>query len=75
MLLGMGQETFSTVLVAFALSTICVGFFFYILGYYELGNAVYFFPRHIVLRAKATKTVEKVSWPIPKSMIKNVQFK
>ena len=49
MLLGMGQETFSTVLVAFALSTICVGFFFYILGYYELGNAVYFFPRHVIM--------------------------
>jgi hypothetical protein len=36
---GMGKETFATVFVAFSLSTICVGFFFYLLGHYELGNA------------------------------------
>jgi sulfate permease, SulP family len=45
----MGEDTFSTVLVAFSLSTICVGIFFYLLGHFELGNAVYFFPRHVIV--------------------------
>jgi sulfate permease, SulP family len=46
---GAGLATFSTVLVAFSLSTISVGVFFYLLGYFELGSAVYFFPRHVIV--------------------------
>jgi SulP family sulfate permease len=46
---GMGKETFSTVFVAFTLSTISVGVFFYVLGHYGLGNVVYFFPRHVIV--------------------------
>jgi sulfate permease, SulP family len=46
---GEGIESFSTVLVAFALSSIVVGVFFYVLGFFKLGNAVYFFPRHVIV--------------------------
>mmetsp|Transcript_3778 Transcript_3778/g.5864 ORF Transcript_3778/g.5864 Transcript_3778/m.5864 type:complete len:872 (+) Transcript_3778:121-2736(+) len=46
---GQGIESFSTVLVAFALSSILVGVFFYILGALKLGNSVYFFPRHVIV--------------------------
>lgn len=46
---GMGLETFSTVFVAFALSSIIVGIFFFILGYFKLGNTVYYFPRHLII--------------------------
>lgn len=37
---GMGKETFSTVFVAFAISTISVGVLFYVLGHFGLGNVV-----------------------------------
>lgn len=46
---GMGKDTFATVFVAFAISTICVGICFYMLGYFEMGNAVYFFPKHVIV--------------------------
>jgi hypothetical protein len=46
---GPGIETFSTVFVTFALSTIVVGIAFYILGAFKIGNAVYFFPRHVII--------------------------
>lgn len=46
---GPGIETFSTVFVTFALASIIVGVFFYCLGKFNLGNAVYFFPKHIIV--------------------------
>lgn len=46
---GQGVDALSTVLVAFALSSIVVGIFFFLLGYFKLGNAVYFFPRHVIV--------------------------
>jgi sulfate permease, SulP family len=46
---GMGKDTFATVFVAFAISTISVGVFFYLLGHYQLGNVVYFFPKHVIV--------------------------
>ena len=47
--LGSGRETFATLFIAFSLSSILVGIFFFILGYFKLGNAVYFFPRHVII--------------------------
>lgn len=46
---GPGIESFSTVFVAFALSSIVVGIAFYVLGKFKVGNAVYFFPRHVII--------------------------
>ena len=46
---GQGVDTFSTVFVAFALSSVVVGIFFYILGKFKLGNAVYYFPKHVIV--------------------------
>lgn len=46
---GPGIDSFSTVFVTFGLSSIVVGVFFYLLGAYEIGNAVYFFPRHVII--------------------------
>eukprot|EP01041_Mallomonas_annulata_P003001 gene3001-5879_t len=46
---GMGRETFATVFIAFALSSIIVGIFFLILGIFRLGNIVYFFPKHVII--------------------------
>ena len=37
---GEGRETFSTVFVTFAISTIVVGVAFYLLGAFKVGNAV-----------------------------------
>lgn len=46
---GQGIETFSTVFITFALASVVVGVFFYCLGKFNLGNAVYFFPKHIIV--------------------------
>jgi SulP family sulfate permease len=46
--LGMGDEAFATVLAAFAVSSCVVGIFFYLLGIFKVGSAVYFFPRHVI---------------------------
>lgn len=46
---GQGIETFSTVFFTFALASVVVGVFFYCLGKFNLGNAVYFFPKHIIV--------------------------
>ena len=46
---GEGVATFATVLVTFALSTVVVGIAFYLLGALKIGNAVYFFPRHVII--------------------------
>lgn len=42
---GPGRDSFATVFVTFALSTVVVGVCFYLLGTFQIGNAVYFFPR------------------------------
>jgi SulP family sulfate permease len=46
---GMGKETFATVFVSLAIGSLACGGFFYLLGHYELGNIVYFFPRHVIV--------------------------
>jgi SulP family sulfate permease len=46
---GMGEETFSTVFFIFASSTVFVGLLFYILGHFELGNVIYFVPKHVIV--------------------------
>lgn len=46
---GPGIDTFSTVFVTFSLSTIAVGCAFYLLGKFKIGNAMYFFPRHVII--------------------------
>lgn len=46
---GPGVDTFATVFVAFSLSTIAVGVAFYLLGKFKIGNAMYFFPRHVII--------------------------
>lgn len=46
---GPGIDSFSTLFVAFSISTIVVGVFFYLLGKFKIGNAVYFFPRHVII--------------------------
>ena len=42
---GQGIDTFATCFVLFAISSIVVGIFFYLLGKYKLGNALYYFPK------------------------------
>jgi len=46
---GCGAVGMATVLAAFATSSVVVGALFFILGAYKLGNAVYFFPKHVIL--------------------------
>ena len=46
---GTGIESFSTILMTFALSSITCGILFYVLGAYKLGNVVYYFPRHVIV--------------------------
>jgi len=46
---GPGVDTFATVFVAFSLSTVAVGVAFYLLGKFKIGNAMYFFPRHVII--------------------------
>lgn len=46
---GEGKDTFATVFYTFALASIVVGVFFYLLGKFKLGYAVYFFPKHIIV--------------------------
>jgi len=43
------RDVFATVLLSFALSSVVVGLFFFLLGYFKLGNAVYFFPKHVII--------------------------
>lgn len=46
---GTGIESFSTILVVFALCSLICGLVFYALGAYELGNIVHYFPRHVIV--------------------------
>lgn len=46
---GYGADALSTLFVMFGLSSVLVGLAFYTLGYFELGNIVYFFPAHVMV--------------------------
>ena len=46
---GYGMETLSTVMFLFGFSSIIVGLTFYLLGKWELGKIVYFFPNHVLV--------------------------
>ena len=46
---GMGESTFATVLYAYSISSLIVGISFFLLGYFKLGNVVYFFPRYCII--------------------------
>lgn len=46
---GYTIETLSTILVMFSISSIVVGIVFYLLGKYQLGRIVYYFPKHVLV--------------------------
>ena len=46
---GYGMETLSTVMFLFGFSSVVVGLTFYLLGKWELGKIVYFFPNHVLV--------------------------
>ena len=46
---GKGRDALATCMVAFAASSLVVGLSFWLLGHFKLGNATYFFPRHVIL--------------------------
>ena len=46
---GTGSEALSTLFFILGLSSILVGFTFYLLGKFELGRIVYFFPSHVLV--------------------------
>eukprot|EP00980_Cylindrotheca_fusiformis_P029213 scaffold22753_cov160-Cylindrotheca_fusiformis.AAC.5 len=46
---GYGKEALSTVFFLFGLSSIVVGLTFYVLGKWQLGRIVYFFPNHVLV--------------------------
>jgi SulP family sulfate permease len=47
--MGKGSDALATVMVSFALSTLCVGAAFMYLGHNRLGNVVNYFPRHFII--------------------------
>ena len=46
---GYTKSSLSTLFFLFGLASVLVGIVFYILGYYQLGNIVYFFPSHVLI--------------------------
>ena len=46
---GYGMEALSTVFFLFGFSSVIVGITFYLLGKWELGKIVYFFPNHVLV--------------------------
>ncbi|GMH62705.1 hypothetical protein TL16_g03534 [Triparma laevis f. inornata] len=42
------DEVFPTILVAFSLTTLITSLSFFLLGHFNLGNIVYFFPKHVL---------------------------
>lgn len=46
---GYGIEALSTLMVIFGLSSILVGIVFYLLGKFNMGKIVYFFPTHVLV--------------------------
>jgi len=46
---GYGEEALSTVFFMFGMSSVLVGITFYLLGKWNLGRIVYFFPNHVLV--------------------------
>ena len=46
---GWGIDALSTIIVMFGLASIVVGTVFYLLGRFQLGRVVYFFPTHVLV--------------------------
>jgi SulP family sulfate permease len=46
---GYGVEALSTLFFLFGLSSVVAGIVFYLLGHFELGRVVYFFPGHVLV--------------------------
>lgn len=46
---GYGMEALSTLFFLFGFSSVIVGFVFYLLGRWELGRVVYYFPGHVLI--------------------------
>ena len=46
---GFTKSSLSTLFFLYGLSSVLVGIVFYLLGYYQLGNVVYFFPSHVLI--------------------------
>eukprot|EP00536_Pseudo-nitzschia_multiseries_P004862 jgi/Psemu1/238019/estExt_Genewise1.C_850070 len=46
---GYGLEALSTVMVMFAMASVLVGLVFFLLGKFQLGKVVYFFPQHVLI--------------------------
>lgn len=43
------QTAFATIFYIYAIGSIIVGAFFYILGKFKLGNTIYYFPKHVIV--------------------------
>ena len=46
---GYGLEALSTVMVMFGISSLLVGLVFFLLGKFQMGKIVYFFPTHVLI--------------------------
>lgn len=46
---GMGLSSFSTLLIAFGISTSIIGFSFLMLSFFKCGNMMYLFPRQLIV--------------------------
>lgn len=46
---GYGMESLSTLFFLFGASSVLVGVLFYLLGHFDLGRVVYFFPNHVLV--------------------------
>jgi hypothetical protein len=46
---GYGLEALSTVMVMFGISSLLVGIVFFLLGKFQMGKIVYFFPTHVLI--------------------------
>ena len=46
---GYGMESLSTLFFLFGISSVLVGALFYLLGHFDLGRVVYFFPNHVLV--------------------------
>ena len=46
---GFGLEALSTVMVMFGISSLLVGIVFFLLGKFQMGKIVYFFPTHVLI--------------------------
>jgi len=46
---GYGLEALSTVMVMFGISSLMVGLVFFLLGKFQMGKVVYFFPTHVLI--------------------------